>query len=80
MTDRPLTAAIILIGDEILTGKTVDKNGAYASRELFTHGIELHEMVVVPDIESVIVSTIHRLKKRVDLIFTSGGIAAYTLS
>ncbi len=70
------TAAIILIGDEILTGKTQDKNGYYASLRLFEHGVELHEVIVIPDVKEKIVDTVLRVKDEVDYVFTSGGIGS----
>src|SRR5581483_11395428 len=61
------TAAIIIIGNEILSGKVADRNSAYLSRELRNLGVDLRRIVVVPD-------EIASCRKRFDLIFTSGGV------
>ncbi|HZR46192.1 MAG TPA: competence/damage-inducible protein A [Candidatus Manganitrophaceae bacterium] len=68
------TAAIIIIGNEILSGKVADRNSAYLSRELRNLGVDLRRIVVVPDEVSVIAEEIASCRKRFDLIFTSGGV------
>lgn len=71
---KQYNAAMIVIGNEILSGRTQDKNINYVATKLSKHGIVLSEVRVIPDIEDVIVQTIHDLQERVDYIFTSGGI------
>lgn len=68
------TAAILVIGDEILSGRTQDTNSNYLAGELTRHGIDLREMRVVADVEDDIVAAIRALSDRYDHLFTSGGI------
>lgn len=67
-------AAMVVIGNEILSGRTQDKNINYVANALNPQGISLVEVRVVPDIEETIIKTIHDLNDQVDYIFTSGGI------
>ena len=68
------TAAIIVIGNEILTGRTKDKNIEYLSENLTNHGIKLIEARIIRDDHNTIVSSVRKLSKDVDFVFTSGGI------
>ena len=68
------TAAIIIIGDEILSGRTKDKNIGWLAEQLNMQGIQLREARVIPDIREVIIDTVKSLSDTVDLVFTSGGI------
>ena len=68
------TAAIIVIGDEILSGRTKDKNIGWLAEQLGAMGITLHEARIIPDIKQVIIDTVLDLSARCDLVFTSGGI------
>ncbi|MEP6828997.1 MAG: competence/damage-inducible protein A, partial [Rhizomicrobium sp.] len=68
------TAAMLVIGDEILSGRTQDSNSNYVARQLTTLGIDLREVRVVGDIEDEIVAALNALRSRYDFIFTSGGI------
>ena len=68
------TAAMLVIGDEILSGRTQDTNSNYLATELTRHGIDLREMRVVADVEDDIVAAILALSDRYDHVFTSGGI------
>ncbi len=68
------TAAILLIGDEILSGRTKDSNGNHLAKCLAELGIALHEIRVVPDDHAVIVSALNALRKAHIHVFTSGGI------
>ena len=72
-TDR-VTAAIIIIGDEILSGRTRDQNTSYIASHLGTIGITLCEVRIIPDIESTIIDTVNTLRAQYDYIFTTGGI------
>jgi molybdenum cofactor synthesis domain-containing protein len=67
-------AAIIIIGNEILSGRTQDKNINHIAVKLTEQGIRLVEVRVIPDIEEKIIAAIHELKDGVDYIFTCGGI------
>lgn len=69
-----VTAAVIVIGNEILSGRTQDKNVAYAGKHLNERGVQLAEVRVIPDIQSRIVDTVNELRKSYDYVFTTGGI------
>ena len=68
------TAAIIVIGDEILSGRTKDRNIGWLAEQLNSQGILLREARVIPDIRNVIIETVRTLSAVHDLVFTSGGI------
>ncbi|MEZ5770840.1 MAG: molybdopterin-binding protein [Defluviimonas denitrificans] len=68
------TAAILVIGDEILSGRTRDANMHYLAGELATKGIDLKEARIVPDVQDAIVAALNALRVRYDHVFTSGGI------
>ncbi|MEQ1509108.1 MAG: molybdopterin-binding protein [Sphingopyxis sp.] len=68
------TAALIVIGDEILSGRTQDKNIAQVASWLDVQGIRLAEVRVVPDVEGAIVEAVNALRARNDYLFTTGGI------
>lgn len=70
----PVTAAILVIGDEILSGRTKDKNIGYIAEHLTGVGIDLREVRVVPDVEAEIVGAVNALRSRYDYLFTTGGI------
>ncbi len=72
--DRIWTAALIVIGDEILSGRTQDKNVAQLASWLNVQGIRLAEVRVVADVESAIVEAVNQLRVRNDYLFTTGGI------
>jgi molybdenum cofactor synthesis domain-containing protein len=68
------TAGIVVIGDEILTGKFADENAAFLIGELRALGVELRRIVVIPDDIDDIAATVPELAGRFDLVFTSGGV------
>jgi molybdenum cofactor synthesis domain-containing protein len=68
------TAAILVIGDEILSGRTRDANMHHLAGELTKHGIELAEARVVPDDHDAIIAAVRALSAAYDTVFTSGGI------
>jgi molybdenum cofactor synthesis domain-containing protein len=68
------TAAIIVIGDEILSGRTKDKNIGWLAENLSAQGIQLVEARVIADNRQVIIDTVQNLSSAYDLVFTSGGI------
>jgi molybdenum cofactor synthesis domain-containing protein len=72
--DRIWTAALVVIGDEILSGRTHDKNIAQIASWLQVQGIRLAEVRVVPDIEGRIIEAVDALRARNDYLFTTGGI------
>jgi molybdenum cofactor synthesis domain-containing protein len=73
-TERIYTAALAIIGDEILSGRTQDKNIAQIALWLNIQGIRLKEVRVVPDVEEAIVEAVNTLRARNDYLFTTGGI------
>jgi len=68
------TAAMLVIGDEILTGRTRDSNMHHLANELTGHGIRLAEARMVPDVHERIVEAVNALRGTFDHVFTSGGI------
>ncbi len=74
MTDRIYTAALIVIGDEILSGRTQDKNIAQIASWLGVQGIRLAEVRVVADVMEAIVEAVNALRLCNDYLFTTGGI------
>ena len=74
MTTRIWTAALAVIGDEILSGRTQDKNVAQIATWLNVQGIRLTEVRVVPDRTDAIVEAVNALRTRNDYLFTTGGI------
>jgi molybdenum cofactor synthesis domain-containing protein len=69
-----LTAAVLIIGDEILSGRTQDSNLAVIARFLTPLGIDLKEARVVPDVEIEIIAAVNALRQRYTYVFTTGGI------
>jgi molybdenum cofactor synthesis domain-containing protein len=69
-----VTAALLVIGDEILSGRTKDKNIGYIAEYLTTIGIDLKEVRVVPDDEDEIVDALNAMRRRYTYVFTTGGI------
>jgi molybdenum cofactor synthesis domain-containing protein len=69
-----ITAAVLIIGDEILSGRTQDTNTAYIARFLAAFGIDLKEARVVPDVQGEIVAALNALRARYTYVFTTGGI------
>ena len=69
-----VTAAVLVIGDEILSGRTKDRNVGYIAEYLTNIGIELREARVVPDVEEEIVAALNALRERYTYVFTTGGI------
>ena len=75
MADKKVwTAALVVIGDEILSGRTQDKNVVQVATWLNRQGIRLEEVRVVPDVEARIVSAVNALRSVHDYLFTTGGI------
>ena len=69
-----VNAAIIIIGNEILSGRTQDANLAYISKWLNTYGVQVKEAKIIPDLENEIINNINELRKKFNYIFTTGGI------
>ena len=68
------TAAILVIGDEILSGRTKDKNIGWIAEQLNEIGIDLIEARVIADVEEVIIRHVRELSDAYSYVFTSGGI------
>jgi molybdenum cofactor synthesis domain-containing protein len=73
-TSQPVTAAVLVIGDEILSGRTKDKNIGYIAEYLTAIGIDLKEVRVVSDDENAIVTALNALRAAYTYVFTTGGI------
>lgn len=74
MIHKSITAALIIIGNEILSGRTQDANTAYIGENLANHGVSLCEVRIIPDIESTIISTVNEMRANFTYVFTTGGI------
>lgn len=71
---RPQTAAALIIGNELLSGKICDENLVVLARMLRTVGIALRRVVVIPDDADLIASEVRQLARAFDIVFTSGGV------
>lgn len=69
-----VTAGVLLIGDELLSGRTKDKNFGYLAELMTELGIEMCEARIVSDVEDEIVTAVRALSKAYDYVFTTGGI------
>ena len=69
-----VTAALLIIGNEILSGRTKDANLPFIAEGLGGMGIRLSEVRVVPDIEDEIIAAVNLLREKYDYLFTTGGI------
>ena len=75
MASKPVvTACVLIIGNEILSGRTQDVNLAHIATELNECGVQVREARVIPDIEGVIVSTLNKCRHSYDYVITTGGI------
>jgi len=72
--EEVVTAGLLVIGDEILSGRTKDRNIGHIAEYLTGLGIDLSEVRVVPDIEAEIVAALNALRRRYTYVFTTGGI------
>ena len=74
MTEKKSNAALIVIGNEILSGRTQDKNINYLAKKLGEIGVRFEEVRIIPDIHQTIIDTVNELRKRFSYVFTTGGI------
>ncbi|MDE0227113.1 MAG: molybdopterin-binding protein [Gammaproteobacteria bacterium] len=74
MPDRIVTACVVIIGNEILSGRTQDTNLAHIAQRLNEWGVRVEEARVIPDVEDVIVAAVNDARARFDYVFTTGGI------
>ncbi|MDC1151062.1 molybdopterin-binding protein [Pelagibacteraceae bacterium] len=73
--NKKVNAAIIIIGNEILSGRTQDKNVAFISNWLNSNcGITVEEVRIIPDVEKIIIKNVLLLSKKFNYVFTTGGI------
>ncbi len=72
--NAPATAAVIVIGNEILSGRTKDANLSYLAAKLGEVGIRVMEARIVPDVEAMIVESVNHCRQRYRYVFTTGGI------
>lgn len=68
------TASLIIIGNEILSGRTQDTNLNFIAKELNAIGIVFAEVRVIPDVEQTIIDTVNEIRRKYDYVFTTGGI------
>ena len=71
---RDTTAALVVVGNEILSGKVADSNSTFLAQQLRELGVALRRIVVIPDEVDVIAATVRELAPAVDVLFTSGGV------
>ena len=75
MTEKTkVNAAILIIGNEILSGRTQDTNTSTLSLWLNSIGVKVQEVKIIPDVEETIVNSVNLLRKHYDYVFTTGGI------
>src|SRR5258708_39471234 len=73
---KTYTACVLIIGNEILSGRVQDENIAFLAKGLNEAGIRLTEVRVIPDDSDTIVGTVNEVRRAVDYVFTTGGIGA----
>ena len=71
---KPVTACLLIIGNEILSGRTQDANLAYLAKGLNEVGVRLREARVIPDVPETIIETVNAVRAKYDYVFTTGGI------
>ena len=69
-----VNAAILIIGNEILSGRTQDTNTSTLATWLNSLGVKVNEVRVIPDVEKTIIETLNLMRKENDYVFTTGGI------
>jgi molybdenum cofactor synthesis domain-containing protein len=72
--DRAVTAAVLIIGNEILSGRTQDTNLNHIARTVGEWGIQVREARVIPDVEAEVVGAVNEMRAAHDYVFTTGGI------
>lgn len=73
-SETVVTAGMVVIGNEILSGRTKDANVAFVGENLNAIGVQLMEVRIVPDIKEEIVAAVNALRTKFDYVFTTGGI------
>ena len=72
--DTKVNAGILIIGNEILSGRTQDTNTSTLAKWLNSIGVKITEVRIIPDVEKDIINTLNFLRKNNDYVFTTGGI------
>ena len=73
-SEKVYTACVLIVGNEILSGRTQDENLAYIAKGLAASGVLLKEARVIPDVEATIIRHVNELRVQYDYLFTTGGI------
>jgi molybdenum cofactor synthesis domain-containing protein len=73
-SERVVSACLVIIGNEILSGRTVDANLPFIAKALGEIGIRMREVRIVPDVEAEIVGAVNECRRKHDYVFTTGGI------
>ena len=73
-SEKTVTACLVVIGNEILSGRTQDKNVSFLASRLNEVGVALREVRVIPDVSETIVQTVNECRSAFDYVFTTGGI------
>ncbi len=73
-SDKIVTACLLIIGNEILSGRTQDANLAFIAKGLNEVGVRLREVRVIPDVAETIIATVNEVRAKFDYVFTTGGI------
>lgn len=74
MENNQHTASILVIGNEILSGRTQDRHVQFIAKDLSEIGVELREVAIIPDEEDIIIERLNHFRKKYDYVFTTGGI------
>ena len=74
MADENPTACLLVIGNEVLSGRTQDANIRYLAKGLGERGIPLREVRVIPDVPETIIATVNEVRGKFTYVFTTGGI------
>ncbi|MEM7408395.1 MAG: molybdopterin-binding protein [Pseudomonadota bacterium] len=74
MAETSVTACVLIIGNEILSGRTQDVNLSHIATQLNEHGVQVREARVIPDVEDEIVAALNACRKKYDYVITTGGI------
>ena len=69
-----LSAGVIIIGDEVLSGRTKDTNSNFIAKKLIESGIKLEQIIVIKDDEKLIINTVNDFKQKFSYVFKTGGI------
>jgi molybdenum cofactor synthesis domain-containing protein len=74
LSEKTVTACVLVIGNEILSGRTKDANLPWLAEQLNAVGVRLMEARVIPDVEETIIRTLNEVRHKFDYVFTTGGI------